>query len=350
MRLSGLMLILGLAGCAAPAGDVVLWNDSGFAWESMSHPVALLHAGASPGDAQGEVVAERGLAGGADGADFGVAWTTVRSRSVRATYGATELRIGPDGRALTRESIPLRDLTAANVYAVVLAGVTFDSDTAQAEDYPGGYEPGDGWPVRGIGAALGTAEIADDTLSFDVSAHFQSGALGGWVGDGIIPFATVAAEVRWVVVAVSSGALITEPVELTASYAVGGLSETPHEPIDEAERNLTLVGAPGLAVGVPVLRAWDFEFNRDVADSGRNLRALSAGFEAFDYEPATGEASAIVDAYASIESAVQPGDLEVEFVAELALLQIDDPGAVVIEGSLRDAIAPPGIFDAVVTP
>lgn len=351
MRFFGLLLILSLLGCAAPATDVVLWNDFGARWQTLSQPLAELRMGASPGPDEGSVRVERGIRGGdPDGVDLDAGWTVVRSRGLRATYGATELRIGPDGRASARESIPLRDLVAANVYAGVLAGVDFDSDVEQAEDYPCcGYDPAGGWPVQGLGASVGTVEIVDDAVSFDVSAHFSPGSLEDPDLNAAVPFATTSATVRWALVTVTSGALITTPVELSAFYAVGGESDSPHEPIDEVDRSLTLSGAPGLPAGVPVLRAWDFTFNGTLGVTGRNLRELSVGFEAFDYEPATGEASVLVDAHASIESAVQEGDFEVDFTAEVGLLQIDE-GASVTEGWLSESFEGPGTFDVVVPP
>jgi len=355
MRFFALLVLLLLAGCAAPADEVVLWNDFGYSWEILNHRLALLRAGAAPGDEEGVVEAELGLSGGPfgdiDDPNYDLAWTTVTSRRLQATYGSTDLRVGPDGRATARESIPLGDLAAANVYAVALAGIDFVTDVEQEPDYPvDDYDPAYGWTVQGFGVAVGMPEIVDDALSFDVSAHFKGGPLDRDDMNAAMPFATVGATVRWVVLTVSSGALITEPFEVSAYYAVGGQVNTPHPPIDESLRQLTLVGAPGLAVGVPVLRAWDFELNRSLDEEGRYLRAFSAGIEEFDYEPATGEASVLVDAFASIESLIQEGDLEVDFTAEIGLLQIDDPKAIVTEGSLSGLSEETGVFDQLVTP
>ena len=100
-----------------------------------------------------------------------------------------------------------------------------------------------------------------------------------------------------------------------------------------------------MALGIPLLRTWDFELNRSIGEEGRYLRAFSAGVEDFSYDPDTGEAVAIVEAYCSIRSTFEEGDLDVEFVADVDLLQVDDRSATTASGWASGAEEAAGVFD-----
>ena len=340
----------------------MLWNDFGYAWENLNHRVAYLRAGASPAG-EGEVRAELGIIGGPwssgdvlfDAPSYHLGWTTVNSRHLVAAYYTTELTIGPSGVASEAVTVPLSDVRKEAFYAVGIAGVDFVTDVPQADDYPDEtYDPAHGWVPQGFGVDVAPGSLTADTLEVTVAAHFKPGLLErpGEFGDrpdmnAASPFATVGATVRWYVLAPSKATWAETSVDVYAYYEVDP-PRTPHPPIDEALREATIQGRPGPAVGVPVVAAWDFVLSESLDEEGRYLRAFSAGIESWDYDAEAGTADVLFDAYCSIESQLEEGDLEVRFTATAGLLQIDDDDAVVTPGFVSGTSDDTGEFDRVV--
>ena len=363
-----LTLLLPLLAACGPAADpVVLWEGYSYEWEDLSHRISRLRSGVAPGGEEGAILAELGLVGGpwstgeiwVDVPFWGLRWRTVDSAKLRVLSGATEFTIDDSGRAEATVQVPLADLDDRDgvVWAVALRGFDLDMRVSQGEGAPD-YDPAYGWTPQGFGIGLGEPAVDGDDLAFDAWMHFKAGPLSCAPGgdceemNDAIPFARVAGELRWAVLAAapSSRAALSRERLTTGRYYEAGEGDTPHPPIDPDSRTLVFSGEPGCSLGLPLLRSWDFELNRSLDDEGRYLRAFSAGIESFDYDPDRGEAVVVVDAFCSIRSGLEEGNLDVEFTADVDLLQLSDGSGVtearLAEGSEEAA----GVFDQTIEP
>jgi hypothetical protein len=144
-----------------------------------------------------------------------------------------------------------------------------------------------------------------------------------------------------------------EHLEAQAYYAIDP-PNTPHPPIPEEDRRLTLEGQAGHSFAIPLLQSWDFELNRSLpttgdASEGRYLRQFSAGIESFDYSASDGRAELLVDGFVSLSSFIEEGDLEVEFSADVGLLQWQDDEATERAATFEGTSEVLGRFDQVVS-
>lgn len=362
-----LLLLPLLPACTAPVDTAVLWGGYSYEWERLSHRISRLRSGVDwDGEAE-EINGELGVVGGpwstgeilVDEPHWELRWRTVQSRSLSLGHGAVDLTIPAEGRAEATVRVPLADIDDRDdvTWAVAIQGFDLDMDVDQA---PGGpdYDPAFGWTPQGFGVGLGQPAVEGDELVFDAWMHFRAGPLSCDPGgdceemNAAIPFAQVAGQLRWTVLAAAPGsdaAVGTERLQ-TGRYYEAGEGNTPHPPIDPDNRTLVFAGEPGRSLGLPLLRSWDFELNRHLDDEGRYLRDFSAGIEDFVYDSDTGEATVIIDAFCSIESAFEEGDLEVEFTADVDLLQLDDPSGVTWVGLGSGMEEAAGVFDQVVEP
>ncbi len=355
-----------LAACAPPAEPLVLWDGYGYEWEDLSHRISRLRSGAAAAD-DGAVAAEIGLVGGpwstgeilADEPHWSLGWRAVDSAKLRSGSGAIDFTIPAEGLAATTVRVPLADIDDREgvTWAVALAGFDLDMDVPLAEGAPE-YDPTFGWTPQGFGVGLGEPAVDGDELVFDAWMHFKPGPLDCAPGgdcvemNAAIPYAQVAGQLRWLVLAAapgSDGAVSSERLSTGRWYDAGD-GDTPHPPIDPDQRTLVFAGQPQRSLGLPLLRSWDFELNRHIDEEGRYLRAFSAGIEELDYDPDTGEATVIVDAYCSIRSVLEEGDLEVEFTADVDLLQLHDPAATAAPGEASGVEEAAGIFDQTIEP
>lgn len=363
-RLLASSLLLLPSACGGQPPPPVLWEGFSYEWAHLSHRVSRLRSGVAPGTDEGTIQGEIGLVGGpwstgeilADQPAWGLRWRAVDAGLVRALYGSEEMVIDAGGRATAEVEVPLEETgwRSGTTLAVALAGIDLDMDVPLAQGSPD-YDPTYGWTPQGFGAGLDEPELRDGLLAFDAWMHFKAGPLSCAAGgdceemDEAIPFARVGGRLRWVVLAVGpgAGATVTRGRLAAGRYYDAGDGNTPHPPIDEAERTLALGGEAGLAFAVPLLRAWDFELNRGIGEEGRYLRAFSAGIESFEYEAETGRGTVLVDAFCSIESAFEEGDLEVEFEADVDLLQWDEAGATSEAGMATGTEETGGVYDRV---
>ena len=359
--LAALLLPL-LAACTGPGEGIVLWEGYSYDWDERSHRISLLRSGVAAGDTDDTVQAELGIIGGpwstgeiwVDLPAWSLGYRSVQSSKLRALSGRASFTIPSAGRAEATVRVPVVDVDDREgvTWAVVLQGFDLDMEVPQAAGGPD-YDPAYGWTPQGFGVGLGEPTLAGDELTFDAWMHFKAGPLSCAPGgdceemNEAIPFAQVAGELRWTVLAVApdaATALSRERLATGRYYETFG-DETPHPPIDEDNRTLVFAGEPQMALGIPLLRTWDFELNRSIGEEGRYLRTFSAGLEDFTYDPDTGEAVAIVDAYCSISSYFEEGDLDVEFFADVDLLQVDDRSAVTEAGRASGAEESAGVFD-----
>jgi hypothetical protein len=359
--LAALLLPL-LASCTGSGSGIVLWEGYSYAWEDLSHRISRLRSGVASADSDDTFQAELGVIGGpwstgeiwVDVPMWGVGYRALESGKLRALSGATAFTIPAEGRAEATVQVPVGDIDDRDgvTWAVVLQGFDLDMEVSQAEGGPD-YDPAFGWTPQGLGIGLGEPAVVGDQLTFDAWMHFRPGPLSCAPGgdceemNEALPFAQVGGELRWTVLAVApnTAAALSRERLATGRYYEAGDGDTPHPPIDEDNRTLVFAGEPQMALGIPLLRTWDFELNRSIGEEGRYLRAFSAGVEDFSYDPDTGEAVAIVEAYCSIRSTFEEGDLDVEFVADVDLLQVDDRSATTASGWASGAEEAAGVFD-----
>ena len=201
-------------------------------------------------------------------------------------------------------------------------------DVPFLQGYDGSYSGDEGWTPRGFGASLSPLTIAHkaQTASFVASIHFAPGALDRVHHNDALEFAQVDARIRYALIGFTDGFVQPGLLQASAFYESQGEVHTDIEPVPEAERRLEIRGQTDMPVALPLLRGFDFEFNATTGEGkpGRYLREWSAQIEEFSYEPNTGVADVLIDGYASHSSAIQEGDLEVDFQAEVDLLQLAD--------------------------
>lgn len=350
--------------CALTGGPIEsdwipLFSGHSYDWLYLSHRIAYLRAGVGHTDEDGAFSAPVGLIGGdwstgesaSDFPWFGVQHRRVRAPGLRAWVGTVETVIPADGRA--DEAITV-DLAAAGLadsanVAVAVQGLCFDSALAPAGGYGGAYRTELGWTPRGFGVGVDSGEREGDSLPVSAAFHFQAGALDRPVMNGAVPFAQVRAVLSFIVLGWDEGFLTTAEHETRAFYMAQGESYTETPRLPEADRTLQIDGAPDWPIATPLLRSWDFELNRahDPDRAGRYLRGWHAQVEGFEYEGGIG--TVLLDGWLSHSSAFQEGDLEIEFKADIGLLQLPE-GSVVVSGEVSDTAEQLGSLAAAVPP
>ena len=335
--------------CAAgPVEDgwIGLWEGHSYSWQDLSHRIAFLRAGVDLPADDGSFDADLGILGGswADGRNYRdhpsytFAHSRVLSDDLVAWYDEVPILLGPDGRNSTEVEIDLSalGLPPKRSWTTALRGVCMDMDVDFLAGYEGSYKGREGWTPRGFGVQLSPLEYdaKDELLRFTATAHFEPGRLDRIYHNEALEFAQIETRIRYALLGFDYGAV--RPGQITASAFYDSVTESHSdiEPIPEQQRTLQIEGVPGLPIGLPLLRGWDFEFNANGEGDkpGRYLREWAAQVEDFSYEATSGIAEVVIDGYASHSSLIQEGSLEVDFRAEIDLLQLADSEAVVVRG------------------
>lgn len=379
------VLGLALAGCGGEAAEldrdcsfatgpvvgdwVPLFGGHNYDWLYLSHRVAYLRAGVEVPDEDGAFTLPLGLIGGdwatgqfaTDYPWYRVDHTRVSTAAVQGWFGATELLVPHTGRASATITVDLdtTGLPKPGQKVVVLQGLCFDTNVLPDSRYEGDYDPGLGWTVRGFGVGVRAGVLTDESLDIEVSAHYAAGPLDRADLNEAIPYSSVRATVVYSILNVPEGVLTSAEHRSSMFFAAEGESYTDTPLLPEEERSVLIDGPEGYATAVPLLHDFDFELNaaHDPDRAGRYLRGWHARVEDFQYTPETGRGELLVDGWASHSSALQEGDLEVEFSAGLSMLQlpqdaapvpghsngyfdIDEDGTVVL-GSHEEAVEAP---------
>jgi len=327
-------------------GWISLWEGHSYSWKDLSHRIAFLRAGVDlPGD-DGSFDADLGILGGswADGRNYRdhpsytVAHSRVLSDDLVAWYGEVPILLGPEGRSSTEVVIDLAtlDLPSRLSWTNSLRGICMDMDVDFLAGYDGSYAGKEGWTPRGFGVELSPLEHDDKDrlLRFTATAHFQGGHLDRIHHNEALEFAQVETRIRYALLGFNSGAVHPGQITASAFYNSAGERHSDIEPIPEAQRTLQIEGVPELPIGLPLLRGWDFELNVNDEDDkpGRYLREWAAQVQDFSYQANSGIAEVVINGYASHSSVIQEGDLEVDFRADIDLLQLADAEAIVVRG------------------
>jgi hypothetical protein len=334
-------------------GWVPLFGGHSYDWLFLSHRVAYLRAGVNPPDEDGSFEVPLGLSGGdwstgqfdSDWPWYEVTHTRVSTDAVQAYFGSTELTVPSSGEVrldvpIDPADVGLPALGPANPgdppqskYAVVLRGLCFDTDVPLGPDYKGSYDRKLGWTVRALGASAtrrsprNNPDVDDDQIVVALEARYHSGPLDRSDLNEAIPHSSVKATVAWAIL-YADDAEHTPTTEHRSDmfYATRGDSYTPTPLPPEEERRFIIDGAegPSARTAVPLLHGFNLELNAAQQDDkkGRYLRGWHAFIEDFDYDPPTGRGQFLMDGWASHTSALQEGDLEVEFTADLSMLQL----------------------------
>jgi len=353
VALSGCRAEINEPSCECAAGPVSegwisLWEGHSYTWEDLSHRIAFLRAGVDLPSGDGSFNADLGILGGswADGRNYrdhpsySLSHSRVRSDDLVAWYDEVPILLGPEGRSSAEVVVDLAtvDLPQREHWAIAMRGICMDTDVDFLPGYDGSYSGDEGWTPRGLGAQL--SPLSHDRkarlLSFTATAHFRPGRLDRVHHNEALEFAQVQTRIRYALLGFDDGFVSPGLVEASAFYDSQGEIHSDIEPIPEAERTVQIQGRPELPVGLPLLRGWNFEFNAGIDDDtpGRYLREWAALVDSFSYEAQSGVAEVTVDGYASHSSAIQEGDLEVDFRAEVDLLQLADDDTTIVRGSI----------------
>ena len=355
-----LVLLASLSGCTGDPQRAVLWEGFGYSWDLLSHRIAFLRAGVAPQGPEA-VEAQLGIIGGpwstggmlTDQPSYLLRWREVESRYFRTAARDWAMTIPAGGLQMETVRLEFNELgfLGSGSYAVALQGVEWDTDIPQTEDFPGDYNPADGWTPQGFGAGVEFLSSDEEGVELSLWSHFKAGPLDREDMNEAVPFAQVGATLRFLLFEMLPQA---EPVftpgvlEASAYYPIDP-PNTPHPNIPEEERRMMIQGQPGRSFGIPLLQSWDFVLNRSLNEEGRYLREFRAGVESFQYEAEAAQAEIVVDGFASLSSLIEEGDLEVEFRAEVGLLQWEDEDAVHVPAVLEGASDTLGQFDQVVS-
>ena len=354
------MVVMGsslLASCGSPAAPVSVWGGFDYRWERLSHRLSFFQSRVGPASPNGAFNAQLGMIGGPwsmssalpEVVHYRAPWWWVQSDSLQAYAGSVDLDIGPSGlaRREIRLSLEAIALDAAEVVTVALAGVSLDMDVPQGPEFPSNYDPAEGWTPQIIGAGVDSIVLAGDDLSFSLWLQFKAGPLDRQDMNEALEFLTIGGSVAYVVLA-AAGHYSEAHVEASSWYPI----DPPHSDIpamDVAQRTVVISNLDPLPLALPVIRSWQFVLNSDLDEEGRYLRALAMAIDSFEYHPSNGEARVVLDAYASHSSVIEEGELQVEFNADIGVLQLRSDSSSVVSGDLAGAAAV-GPFDEMIVP
>ena len=337
----------------------MLWQGFGYSWDLLSHRIAYLRAGVAE-DAPGSITAQLGIVGGpwstgdvlADQPSYMLRWREVTSRYLRSSHREWAMTIPAEGAAVEIVRLDFAELgfLGKGTHAIALQGVEWDTDIPQSADFPADYDPADGWTPQGFGAGVEVLSTDDAGFELLLWSHFKPGPLDRDDMNAAVPHARIGAVLRFLLLEldpVSDPVFTSGHLEAQTYYAIDP-PNTPHPPIAEAERSLTVEGQPGHSFAIPLLQSWDFELNASLDEEGRYLREFRAGVEDFEYDAQSGRADFLLDGFVSLASLLEEGDLEVEFSADVGLLQWQDEDASDQALSLSGTSDVLGRFDLVV--
>ncbi len=352
-----LMSLLFLSGCAQELRPIPLWGGFDYAWERLSHRISFFRSTVGPASPDGSFTVEQGLIGGPwslssalpEVVNYRTPWWWVQSSSLSAYRASVDLEIGATG--LVQQDISLSldaiGLDPSEVVTVALGGLSLNMDVPQGPDFPADYDPAEGWTPQVFGAGVENIVHEAGSVSFSLWLQFQAGPLDREDMNEALEFLTIQASLTYLVLG-AEGAYSEAVIEASSWYPIDPPnSEIP--PMDLAQRTALISGVEGLPLAVPLIRSWQFTLNRELAGEGRYLRALAMAIEDFEYEPSSGEARLVLDAYCSHSSAIEEGELQVEFKADVGLLQLESASSSVLSGELAGGAAV-GAFEELVVP
>ena len=350
-------VLFSLAACSQPSPAVPLWGGFDYSWERLSHRVSFLRSALGPASPDGSFLVEQGMIGGPwslstalpEVVNYRSPWWWVQSDSIHSHHDRVEMEIGPAG--LVREDVSFDlsvfDLDPSDVATVALAGLSLDMDVPQNADFPTEYDQAEGWTPQMIGAGIDDISHTGSSISFSVWLQFKAGPLDREDMNEALGSLTIAGSVSYVVLA-GAGAYSEASIEASAWYPIDPpYSEIPE--MDADQRTALVQGTPGLPLAVPLIRSWQFELNRELEQEGRYLRELAMAVDTFEYESESGQGRVVLDAYCSHSSALEEGELQVEFRADVGLFQLENDNASVLSGELAGG-GPVGPFDELVVP
>ncbi len=355
--LLALVIALGPLACAEPPTPVSLWGGFDYTWERLSHRISYFESAAGPTAPDGSFPMSMGMIGGPwsmssalpEVVNYRAPWWWAQSPSLRGHSGTVEFSIGADGEVLEPLRLDLESvgMDGFELITVALSGLSWDTDVEQVPEFPPEYDPAEGWTPQSLGAGIDDIQVSGGQLQFTPWLRFRPGPLDREDMNEALAYMTVSGTLYYTVLA-ADGVLTEGKLENSALYPIDPPNSLIPE-LDPADRRVHLAGEPGLPAALPIVRSWMVDLNRDLGQEGRYLRALSVASEEFDYSPESGAADWLLDTYCSHSSAIEEGDLQVEFQLDLALLQLRSKRSIVVAGELAGS-GPVGPFTEQVVP
>jgi hypothetical protein len=336
--------IIGQSGCPR----AVVTSGLGLGWERLNHRVSLwdIHPAwdACPAGLH-DTRLEIGFVGG--NWSTGQTFTDTPLVRYRHTFVAAPGNIAFAQIAVPLELFPPNHTASAEAtfglatakldgfahHDVFLQGFAIDTDVPQTDpDYPDKYEPGLGFTPRGLTASVGDLRIGNDEAVFTVTAGLPLGPADRSDMNAAMPHARMEATVYVVVVGFNDGAITDAEHGYVVEQERPWFLFQPNYPHAASElRRFSIAGREGYPVAFLALRGFSFALYGD-NENADYLRELSALATLLDYDPATGRAVVDLDGYASNVGLLTYEQLETDFKADIALVQL--PGGLAIAGAL----------------
>lgn len=348
-----------VVGCGSDSiQPVIVAHDLGVGWGILSHRFSVIEL-----TRDGDTVAAQN-----DGGDWGAVddalatygYEVWRSERLAAVEGSITIAIPPgaevDGEAFAAEAtleLPAGGLAGATALVAFVRGWRLSTNDyatpppfASDPDLP--YDPAYGFTSQGLGIALGTPALAGDSVSVPVRVRNSLAPSDRADMNGAIPQATTWMRVDVTVVgARAAPAAVTRgAVEYTLSFPTYG-EYTVQERAPAAAQEIALQGAGGSRAlfGVSAFDFWvnvpgrhdpacvviQDEINswgEMVSGPGRYVRSMDVRLWDTRHD-ASGAAAAKLDLFLSTSSYKEEGNLCLAVRGEVAMLEFDDPDAVV---------------------
>jgi len=234
------------------------------------------------------------------------------TRSTTTPFGASrlsvELNLPPPGlstRHLAIDRTTHHLLGYADVHALI-EGFSFRTDVEQTAEYPDSYDPAHGYTSRGLGIELTVTEVTESAVHLQVDVRFEHGLSDRDKMNAAIPYAKTAAIVDVLLIGTTTSVPVrTGEVLYDLNYPLlDPLSKERFEPASEEKQTVVLKGKANKGIGHYGWTALDFHLapSSDVdpnGDHGYYIRAFHADIDLKQYDSNNGEATFLMNGYAS---------------------------------------------------
>jgi len=340
----------------------VVPQEMGLGWDKINHRVAAMSVRLDHDHCRARKLQVTQLGGDFSTGEAGtdtpyVDFAYQRVDTPHPNVGAARVTqkeyIGPEGTLTKQHTYDRRKLHLLGFEQIVpfVEGFQFDTGIEQVDGYPDKYDAVYGYTSRGIGMSVRVSELTDTEVTIEYTIRFETGGSPDRPSlNKALAYARVLARLDVLLVGVDGWPVHQGDIAYDLSYdrpkPFQGSNEMPLEGASEETQTLQVAGTPGDPPGFYGLSAFDLKLTFDPAcrshldcvfgDTcgddgecdmteglpGEYIRALRAGVEMTDYDETSGEATFLVDGYASNASqAIAFMALRNHFTAHVSWIQ-----------------------------